>query len=377
MIEIDHDRYAATSAAPREGMMAEARHGSVHLVGSFPVKNARETFELAGPALGEAAARLPDGEPQGWINFSNDAFYSAGGVELIPGMDPRLTPPWAPTEELKQRLLDPDIVRKVMGPAFRIKPGIKPKEVRFAPTGYVELATSSYKLFLDAREAGKVAPGTKFQQSMPTPFVMMASFAPEDARALLRAFEDHLFAEVAAICEAIPHRDLAFQWDVVEVSRIEAGRAGVSLEEHARFIARACDSVPVGVDLGVHLCYGNAGGRHAIQPKDTSVMVDYANAFIPLLQRRLDWLHMPVPIDRADDAYFAPLGRLKLTAQTAFYLGLVHPSDGIEGGRARIAAAKRVMPRFGVATECGLRFFATDALPEILKLHRDLAAVAG
>jgi hypothetical protein len=249
--------------------------GLVHLVGSFPVRSASEVFETAGPQLGTYAARLPDGEPQGWINFSNDAFHRAIGVELIEGKDPKLTGAWEDPAELKRRLLDPDVVKKARGPSFHIKSGLAAKDVTFAPTGYVELALSSYKLFVEARKQRKIAPDTKFQQSMPTPFVMLrAAFLPEEAAALQARFEQHLFAEVAAICEAIPHSDLAFQWDVVEVARIEAGQAAASREEHAQLIAHACNIVPSGVDMGVHLCYGNAGGRHSIEPKDTSVMVD-------------------------------------------------------------------------------------------------------
>jgi hypothetical protein len=351
--------------------------GLVHLVGSFPVRSAMEAFEAAGPALRDFASRLVDGEPQGWINFSNDAFHRAVGVELIEGKDPKLTGAWEDPAELKRRLLDPDVIKKARGPSFRIKPGLAPQDVTFAPMGYVELAVSSYKLFAEAHSRGKIAPGTKFQQSMPTPFLMLReAFPPEEAAALQPRFEQHLFAEVAAICDAIPHSDLAFQWDAVEVARIEAGRGGASLEEHAQLIARACNVVPNGVDMGVHLCYGNAGGRHSIEPKDTSVMVEYANAFIPLLHRRLDWLHMPVPIARDDDAYFAPLARLKLPATAALYLGLVHPSDGVEGARRRVAAAKKVVSPFGVATECGLRFFSASQLAAILELHRDVASLA-
>jgi methionine synthase II (cobalamin-independent) len=353
-----------------------ASGASVHLVGSFPTRPVKEVFDMAGQALKGFAPRLPDGEPQGWINFSNDAFYSAANVELLPDKNPRLTPPWAKTEALKAVLLQPEIVKKAMGPAFKIKPGFTAADVRFAPTGYVELAKNSYQAFRQARDEGKIAPGTKFQQSMPTPFIMLWSFVPEDGRALLNAFERHLFAEVRAICDAIPHQDLAFQWDVVEVSRIEGGNPGASLEEHADMIARACEAVPDGVDLGVHLCYGNAGGRHQIQPKDASVMVDYANAFLPKLTRPLRWLHMPVPIDRDDDAYFAPLDRLNLPSGTAFYLGLVHPSDGLAGAERRVAAAKKHIRGFGVATECGLRFFPDEEIPNILQLHCDTALIA-
>jgi methionine synthase II (cobalamin-independent) len=357
--------------------MALDGQGLVHLVGSFPVRSASEVFETAGRALGQYASRLPDGEPQGWLNFSNDAFYRATGVELIEGKDPKLTGAWEDPAELKRRLLDPDVVKKARGPSFRIKPSLAPKDVTFAPTGYVELAVSSYKLFVEARKQGKIAQATKFQQSMPTPFIMLReAFLPEEAAALQPSFERHLLAEVAAICDAIPSSDLAFQWDVVEVARIEAGRGGASLEEHAQLISRACNTVPSEVDMGVHLCYGNAGGRHSIEPKDTAVMVEYANAFMPLLHRRLDWLHMPVPIARNDDGYFAPLARLKLPANAAFYLGLVHPVDGVDGAERRVAAAKKVVPRFGVGTECGLRFFPASQLAAILKLHRDVALLA-
>ena len=40
---------------------------------------------------------------------------------------------------------------------------------------------------------------------------------------------------------------------------------------------------------------------------------------------------MPVPRDRSDDAYFAPLTRLKLKPGTQLCLGLVHYTDGDRG----------------------------------------------
>jgi len=374
--------------------------GSVHLVGSFPtspdLKTPADVFDVAGPALGKFAARLPDGEPQGWLNFSNDSFNRAVGVERLPDKDPGLTPPWAQSKELKELLLDPEVLQKAMGPAYRIKPGKGPDDVKFAPTGYIEIATESYKLFAAAREDGRIAPGTKFQQSMPTPNVMLSSFLPQDAEALRPTFEQHLFDEVRAICEAIPHKDLAFQWDCVEVSMIEAGlptvEAGTgyaerddrgapiitpeALSRDAELIARAIDAVPASVEMGLHLCYGNAGGRHAIQPADTSVMVAFANAFLPLAKRSVSWIHMPVPIDRDDASYFRPLRTLDLPVDASLFLGLVHPSDGIDGATRRILAAKQFAPDFGVATECGLRFFDDFALADILQLHRDAAQVA-
>ena len=88
------------------------------------------------------------------------------------------------------------------------------------------------------------------------------------------------------------------------------------------------------------------------------------------LHRRMDFLHLPVPKDRTDDAYFAPLGDLRLPTETALYLGLIHHADGA-GDRVRIAAAQRVMPRFGVATECGWGRTDQARVPALLAAHRD------
>jgi hypothetical protein len=71
------------------------------------------------------------------------------------------------------------------------------------------------------------------------------------------------------------------------------------------------------------------------------------------LQRPLNWVHMPVPRDRDDDAYFTPLRELHLPAGTELFLGLVHATDGMDGLQRRAAAAQRFSPAFGIATECG------------------------
>jgi hypothetical protein len=84
---------------------------------------------------------------------------------------------------------------------------------------------------------------------------------------------------------------------------------------------------------------------------------------------------MPVPIDRADDAYFAPLKDLNLPAGTQLFLGLVHLDDGVQGARERVRAAQKVVPEFGVACECGLGRRPPERIPELLRLHREIASL--
>lgn len=81
-----------------------------------------------------------------------------------------------------------------------------------------------------------------------------------------------------------------------------------------------------------------------------------------------------VPRNRMDDAYFAPLRHLPLHPETEMYLGLVHFTDGVEGTRRRIAAAQKVVADFGVATECGMGRRNAATIPELLRIHSEVAA---
>jgi hypothetical protein len=63
---------------------------------------------------------------------------------------------------------------------------------------------------------------------------------------------------------------------------------------------------------------------------------------------------MPVPIDRTDEAFYAPLKNLRLGPKTELYLGLVHAQDGVDGTRRRMETAKKFASRFGIASECGI-----------------------
>ena len=85
-----------------------------------------------------------------------------------------------------------------------------------------------------------------------------------------------------------------------------------------------------------------------------SKLVAVANGICTKLARPVNWVHMPVPHNRTDEAYFTPLSELKMSSDTELYLGLVHRTDGLDGARQRIVAAQKFMPNFGVATECGL-----------------------
>jgi hypothetical protein len=149
----------------------------------------------------------------------------------------------------------------------------------------------------------------------------------------------------------------------------ESGFDDVEGEIVAR-VTELGNAVPATAELGFHLCYGDLGHQHFVQPRDMSVLVRLASGVAAGLQRPLNWVHMPVPADRDDDAYFAPLRALQLPAGAQLFLGLVHATDGIDGARRRAAAARRFSAAFGIATECGFGRRPPQTVPALLDLHR-------
>jgi methionine synthase II (cobalamin-independent) len=187
-----------------------------------------------------------------------------------------------------------------------------------------------------------------------------------------------MLEELAALCASIPHDQLAVQWDVAVEFGILEGVWPVYFsnvrDEIVERLLRLGQQVPSDVEMGFHLCYGDAGHQHFKQPEDTAKLVDIANAVSGGVARQINWIHLPVPIERDDDAYYEPLRRLQLHPETELYLGLVHIADGLDGSRRRAEVAARHVSNFGVATECGFGRRPAATVPELLKIHAQLAA---
>jgi hypothetical protein len=102
-------------------------------------------------------------------------------------------------------------------------------------------------------------------------------------------------------------------------------------------------------------------------------MVEFANRVCGQIRRPVQLIHMPVPRNRDDDAYFEPLRNLKLRPETGLCLGLVHYTDGLEGTRRRLATARKYAPVFSVGTECGFGRRDPKTIPELLRIHAQIA----
>jgi hypothetical protein len=251
--------------------------------------------------------------------------------------------------------------------------------MRFDELGYASAAASSYRLFARLKDEGVIPADCRFLVSLPTPLAPVSAFVALEHQAELEpVYEGQMAREVEHILDAIPAAELAIQWDArYEFAMLDGAIAvwfGDVREGILERLLRLGRQVPAAVELGYHLCYGDEEHGHFSEPQDSHDLVAVANAVADGLERPLTWIHMPVPEGRDDDAWFAPLRDLRLGEETELYLGLLHPADRDEGALRRIAAARRHVPRFGVATECGWGRGAAEAVTGLLQLHRGVSA---
>jgi hypothetical protein len=122
---------------------------------------------------------------------------------------------------------------------------------------------------------------------------------------------------------------------------------------------------------------GDANEKHFAEPKDAAVLAGVAEKLLDGAKRHIEWIHLPVPKSRTDDAYFSPLRRVAEIAQERqiqLTLGVVQDND-LEGTKKRIEAASKVVPSFFVATECGMGRRNKEKLTSTLEIEAAVAAV--
>ncbi|CAM5295887.1 hypothetical protein [Leifsonia shinshuensis] len=354
------------SAVPNEGGTPAIR--GAHLVGSVNLPDAATVFRTVSEHLGDRLRRVPDGEVGErfyWIQFQTKRFDTMAGLSRIP--------------------VEPYYLREVFdGRPFRLDDGVAASDLVFPDLGYAKAALASYGEFARQRAAGVIADGTRFQVSLPTPAAVIGAFVvPEDRAALEPAYERALFGELDRILDGIPHDDLAIQWDTAVEFALLEGRiepwfadpgSGAVLDGVVERSVRQAAAVPDDVEVGYHLCYGDVEEHHFVQPADAGWLAAVIAGILADAPRPIAFFHLPVPIERDDAAYFAPLAPLDLPETTELYLGLLHHEDGVDGALRRAAAAATARPRFGVATECGFGRGPSERTAGLLDLH---AAVAG
>jgi len=340
----------------------------VHLVGSVPLCNAREVFSLVSDVLGPHLKRIPDGETgerSDWITWLEPAFAQNPALERS-------------NELFRVHATGTGRIR------YRLQPGKTAGDVHFDNLFYADIAKASYAEFADLKRRGVVPKKCRFQIDLVPAHSVIWLFLQEDLHeAIDPVYNRAVKREIEKIASALPHGEIAIQFDVASAvfARLQRGDTGAYGRSRAEMLGTfsailvdLADSVPPDIELMFHFCYGDSNHKHVIEPIDMGDMVDLANRLCANVERSIELIHMPVPRDRTDDAYFQPLARRQLNSETEVSLGLVHFTDGIAGTRQRLAVAERYISDFSVATECGFGRRDLRTIPDLLRIHAAVAA---
>ncbi|WP_421998348.1 hypothetical protein [Reyranella sp.] len=335
----------------------------LHLIGSIPLDDSEQVFRRLGQSLGPFLRGMPDGETgerSRWVYFQRQMLLDHPAMEIDPTVLPYKFVQW-----------DGKVVREIE--QVRFKPGIDPASVTFE-TGYDKAALASWQVFKRLRSAGAIPASMKFQVSLPTPQASGYLYVSLPAReTYFGVYERALKAALANIVAAIPASDLVIQWDVCqEVLAFEGyfkDRPAHYKRQIFDMLGRLGDAVPPDVEMGYHLCYGSPRDEHLVQPRDAAILVEMMNGIVAATKRPIDFLHIPVPRARTDDAFYSPLKDFRRPPGTRLYLGLLHHDDA-SGDRRRIEVARRHISEFGLSAECGWGRTEPGRLPALLEGHR-------
>lgn len=110
------------------------------------------------------------------------------------------------------------------------------------------------------------------------------------------------------------------------------------------------DRVPDRVPAGLHLCYGDSGHRHMIEPESLATQVRLANAVAERAGRAPEWVSFTVPY---------------------------HPDEQAAGTTdAQVALIDRYLPAgagsWGICTECSMARAEREDVPRLIDLHREI-----
>ncbi|GEL20157.1 hypothetical protein [Pseudonocardia asaccharolytica] len=341
---------------------------TVHLNGGVNLRDAETVMREILTRVPAGLRSLPDGETgdrQQWIFFQLQKFWQTPGIEDAGTGD-------QPAEGY-------DAMPKV-----RLAEGVDPAVVNWPNLGYAEAYQESYATFQRLRKEGLVPEGLRFQVQYPTPLASInAWFVPEDQNRVEASYERALFTDLDRLLEALPHDEIAVQWDVAVEFAILAGgfvtAPGQEFGEIIARLARCVDRVPSDVPVGLHLCYGDYQHRHFAEPESLALQVRMANSVDAAAGRQVSWYAFTVPQYQRDPAYFAPLRELRRREGTELFFALVpyHPGEqepGTTEEQVRLVDEYLADGEWGICTECGMARAEPEEIPALLDRHREILA---
>lgn len=211
----------ATAADP----LAQPEPVGAHLVGSVPLGRVDEVLRRTAEALGDRLRRLPDGEPgprSDWILWQYPVFSALPQFEVGP-----------PGDGTYRTL-----------PKLRLRDGERAADIVLGNLGFADAALSSFAIFAKLKRDRVIPAHVRFQVSLPTPLAPVSAFIdPEHQAQVEPIYEAQVLRELDEIFAAVPHDQLALQWDTRLEFAILEGVSPAWFEEPApAFSSGSCGS---------------------------------------------------------------------------------------------------------------------------------------
>ena len=305
------------------------------LVGSIPLDDTDAVLTTAAAHLGTHLRRIPDGETGTrtiWVTWQQGVFAEHPDLEEEPVPEGQYAP----------------------FPRYRARAGVDPAAIRFGSLGYARFAIESYERFAALKRAGAIPAHIRFQISLPTPLAPLNNFAAVDQRAALEpAYEDAMLREVDTIADALPHDQIAIQWDIafemgfVEGIRTRCSRPGSTTRWAAASRASpgrasACPTTSRSAITSATATSDTSTSSSRRTPGGSSRWPTRSTPRRPGRSRGCTCRSRATAPTRRSTRCSPG----SATPETELYLGLVHLTDGEEGTRARIAAAQEFTTSF-------------------------------
>ena len=169
-----------------------------HFNGSVNLADGESVMREIAARVPSGLWRVPDGETGdrgNWIFFQMQKFLQS--PSLVPAR------PLGAEGDYEQV------------PQLRLADGVDPAQMTWPDLGYADAYLGSYATFAALRRDGVIPDGVRFQVEYPTPLASIGAYiVPEQQQALLGSYEQAMFADLARLLAAVPHDEVAVQWDV-------------------------------------------------------------------------------------------------------------------------------------------------------------------